>query len=419
MQPVVVDKPYRFYPPYQGRIWPWIMQRFVRRMLHREYGIVDVECRGIDRLRDSRTKGHGILLAPNHCRPCDPFVVNEVCRQAGTAPLIMASWHLFANGGLKAFLLRRAGAFSVYREGMDRQALAAGIEILNEARRPLVIFPEGVISRHNDRLNSMMEGTSFIARSAAKKRAERQPAGQVVVHPVALRYHYRGDIGQALHPALDDIERRLCWRPRRELDLFERIYRVGEALLCLKELEYLGQPQSGSIAERLTRLIDHLLAPLEQEWLKGQRDATTVGRVKKLRIAILPDMVKGEITEAERERRWKQLADMYLAQQLSFYPPDYIKSKPTAERMLETVERFEEDMNDEVRVHRPMTTTVEIGEAIPVPATRERGAAEDSVMQTLEERLHQLLGIAGHDKSPGSPADGQTEMRQETTSSPV
>src|SRR5579872_5061465 len=94
MQPVVVDKPYRFYPPYQGRVWPWIMQRFVRRMLDRSYGIVGVECRGIDRLRDSRAKGHGILLAPNHCRPCDPFVVNEVCRQAGTAPLIMASWHL-------------------------------------------------------------------------------------------------------------------------------------------------------------------------------------------------------------------------------------------------------------------------------------------------------------------------------------
>jgi 1-acyl-sn-glycerol-3-phosphate acyltransferase len=419
MQAVVVDKPYRFYPPYQGRIWPWIMQRFVRRMLHREYGIVDVECRGIERLRDSLAKGHGILLAPNHCRPCDPFVVNEVCRQAGTAPFIMASWHLFAGGGLQAYLLRRAGAFSVYREGMDRQALTSGVEILNAARRPLVIFPEGVISRHNDRLNSMMEGTSFVARSAAKKRAERAPPGQVVVHPVALRYHFRGDIGQALHPALDDIERRFCWRPKRELDLIERIYRVGEALLCLKELEYLGQPQSGPIAERVTRLIDHMLVPLEQEWLKGKREATTVGRVKKLRIAILPDMVKGEISAAERERRWKHLADMYLAQQLSFYPPDYIKSNPTVERMLETVERFEEDMNDDVRVHRPMATTVEIGEAIPVSATRDRGATEDPLIQTLEERLHDMLGISGRDKPSETPVDGQAEVRQETISNPV
>jgi hypothetical protein len=400
MHPVVVEKPYRHYPPYDGRVWPWLIQRVVRRKLRNEHGVVDVECLGIDRLKASLAAGHGVLLAPNHCRPCDPLVVNEVCRQAGKVPLIMASWHLFANGGLKAFFLRRAGAFSVYREGMDRQALAAAIDILDQARRPLVIFPEGVITRHNDRINSMMEGTSFIARSAARKRAERNPAGQVVVHPIALRYHFRGDIEQALHPVLDDIERRLCWRPKREFNLYDRIYRVGESLLCLKEMEYFGQPQPGIIPERLARLIDHLLLPLEQEWLKGQREATTVGRVKKLRSALLPDMIKGEISAAERERRWRQLADMYFAQQVSHYPPDYVKSKPTPERLLETVERFEEDMTDTARVHRPIVTTAAIGEAIPVSASRDRGATEDPLMQALEQQLHHMLGIAPEDQSP-------------------
>lgn len=393
MHPVVVDKPYRFYPPYTGRIWPWFMQRITRRKLRNDFGIVDVECCGLERLKGSLAARHGILLAPNHCRPCDPLVVNEVCRHAGTIPLVMASWHLFAQGGLTAFLLRRAGAFSVYREGMDRQALSAGVEILERAERPLLIFPEGVISRHNDRINSMMDGTSFIARSAAKKRSEKTPAGQVVVHPVALRYHFRGDIEQSLHPVLDDIERRFTWRPKRELDLLGRIYRVGESLLCLKEMEYIGQPQAGTIPERLARLTDHLLVPLEQEWVKGQREATTVGRVKKLRMAILPDMVRGEISDAERERRWKHLADMYLAQQIACYPPDYIKSKPTPERMLETVERFEEDMTDTPRIHRPMTVSVEIGEAIPVPAARERGATEDPIIQSIEHELHRMLGI--------------------------
>jgi hypothetical protein len=201
------------------------------------------------------------------------------------------------------------------------------------------------------------------------------------------------DINQALHPVLDDIERRLCWRPKRELDLEARIYRVGESLLCLKEMEYLGQPQPGTIHERLTRLIDHLLVPLEQEWVKGQRDETTVGRVKKLRVAILPDMIKGEITEAERNRRWQHLADMYFAQQVSHYPPDYVKTKPTPERLLETVERFEEDMTDAARVHPPMTVTVEVGAAIPVSPTRERAMSEDPVIQALEQQLHRMLGI--------------------------
>jgi 1-acyl-sn-glycerol-3-phosphate acyltransferase len=400
MQPVVSEKPYEFVPPYHGTLWPRILTLVGRRKLRREYGIEGVEVEGADRLRQSLAAGHGVLLAPNHCRPCDPFVVSEMCRQVETLPFIMASAHLFVQGRLQAFLLRRAGAFSIYREGLDRQALTAGVEILTQARRPLVIFPEGVISRHNDRLNSMMAGTAFIAQAAAKKRAaarkrtDADSAAEVVVHPVAIRYHFHGDIEQALHPVLDDIEQRFSWRPKRELELVDRIVQVGEALLCLKEIEYLGRPQSGTIFERAERLIDHLLVPLEQEWLKGRRESTTVGRVKQLRIAILPDMVQNTITPLERDRRWKHLADMYLAQQIACFPPDYIRSNPTKERLLETVERFEEDLRDDCRMHRPMTATVTIGPPIAVNPVRERGAAEDPLMSELDQQLHHLLGIA-------------------------
>ena len=157
-------------------------------------------------------------------------------------------------------------------------------------------------------------------------------------------------------PALDNIEQRLSWRPQRSMPLIDRIVKVGQSLLALKEIEYLGQPQSGTTAERLERLINHLLAPLEKEWLgDAARDPTVVGRVKKLRAAVLPDMIQGEMTSDERERRWLQLADMYLAQQLSCYPPDYLIADPTPERMLETVERFEEDLTDQSRIYRPMT----------------------------------------------------------------
>src|SRR5207249_566879 len=84
--------------------------------------------------------------------------------------------------------------------------------------------------------------------------------------------------------------------------------------------------------DRPQRLINHLPIPLEKQWLEGPRDGHIVVRVKQLRSAILPDMVKGDLSEEERKRRWKQLADVYLAQQLSFYPPDYIQSNPTPER---------------------------------------------------------------------------------------
>ena len=394
MQPVVSEKKYQFVPPYYGTFWPRILTLWGRRKLRREYGIESVDVVGAERLQQSLAAGSGVLLVPNHCRPCDPFVVGEVCRQAGTVPFIMASAHLFMQGRLQAFLLRRAGAFSVYREGLDRQALAAGVDILTQARRPLVVFPEGVISRHNDRLNALMPGTAFMARAAAKKRANKDSHSPVVVLPVAIRYHFHGDVEAALSPALDDIERRLSWRPKRELGLVDRITRVGESLLCLKELEYLQCPQQGTIYERAERLINHLLEPLEQEWLNGRRESTTVARVKQLRIAILPDMVQCTIRPEERDRRWKQLADMYLAQQLACFPPDYLHRDPTKERLLETVERFEESLHDTCRVYRPMTATVTIGTPIAVNPVRERGAGDDPLMARLDQELHNLLAIA-------------------------
>ena len=64
--------------------------------------------------------------------------------------------------------------------------------------------------------------------------------GQVVVHPVALKYLLQSDLAEAVDPALTDIEHRLTWRPQRHLPLMDRITKVGLTLLGLKEIEHLG-----------------------------------------------------------------------------------------------------------------------------------------------------------------------------------
>ena len=113
--------------------------------------------------------------------------------------------------------------------------------------------------------------------------------------------------------------------------------------------------------------------------------------MKALRTAILPDMVAGEMAEDERARRWKQLADIYLAQQLFFYPPDYFSTPPTPEQLLETVERFEEDLTDIVRVHRPIHVAIEIGDAIEISPTRERGVDGDPAMTRVRSEIETML----------------------------
>ncbi len=137
---------------------------------------------------------------------------------------------------------------------------------------------------------------------------------------------------------------------------------------------------------RVARLMDHILVPLEHEWLKGKSEADGLGRVKSLRAAILPDMVAEKIDEAERRRWWQQLSDIYLAQQRLNYPPDYFNPTPTGEKLLETVERFEEDLTDKARIHQPIHAAIEVGEAIEVPPGRDRGVQGDSIMTRYASR---------------------------------
>lgn len=386
MQNIVIDKPYTFIPPRVSGFWLWVARQMVGKQLLRDFGVRSVECRGEEHLRESLAAGRGVMLVGNHCRPCDPLVLDSLARAVDRPFHTIASWHLFMESRMKRFMLPRVGAFSVYREGMDRESLKCAVKTLVDGARPLVIFAEGFITRSNDRLVPLMEGPAFMARTAAKQR----PDGKVVAHPVFTRYFFEGHLATTVEPVLAEIENRLSWQPQVGKPLLERIGRVGLALLALKEIEFLGAPQQGSAGTRLQGLINCLLDPLETEWCAGRNHGDPMARVKRLRTAILPDLVGPDLAEIERARRWRQLADLYLVQQLWCYPGDYI-FEPTAERVLETVERFEEDLTDLARAHPPLRAVITVGEGIEVGAGRERGKAEDPVTVELRQRMEKMM----------------------------
>jgi hypothetical protein len=102
-------------------------------------------------------------------------------------------------------------------------------------------------------------------------------------------------------------------------------------------------------------------------------------------------LTTGELSETERERRWQQLSRIYLSQQIASYPPEYLTSPTTDTRILETVERLEEDLTDKAGIHGPMEVVIRIGEAIEVPSDRSPKGEEDPIMKTLRERMQGML----------------------------
>ena len=150
-------------------------------------------------------------------------------RPLGVHPYAMASWHLFQSP-LQSLAIRWCGGFSVNREGIDRQALDTAVSAIVEGKRPLILFPEGTVFRSNDVLQPLLDGVAFIARSSTKRRLKLNKP-PTVIHPVAIKYLFRGDVIRSVTPIVEEYERRFSWhlpirRRRSMLDRVRQLRRV-------------------------------------------------------------------------------------------------------------------------------------------------------------------------------------------------
>lgn len=400
MQSIIIEKPYRFIPPWRGTWLPYLTQKLhiVDWYLKKYEGVESHELRGIENLEASIKAGHGILIAPNHSRYADPIVMGYIARRLNVYPFLMASWHLFHQSRMQTFAMRALGAFSIYREGADRQSLDTAIDILAEAKRPLVIFPEGAVFRTNDKLQELLDGVSLIARSAAKKRVKENPDAKVVLHPVAIKYVPTAPVAPMVNEVLEDVEKRLTWSEysSRSSSLLQRTNRAMHGLLCLKEIEYFGVPQVGTWVERQQNLVDCLLKDIEMKWLGRHGQGAIIPRIKAIRTRIIPELLKPEVSAQDRHAIWEQLAKIYLSQQVSSYPYDYLQPPTTESRLLETAERLHEDLTDSTKRVGPLKAIIQVGEAINVPTERVRGDDSADVMVILRNQLQSMLdGLAG------------------------
>lgn len=401
MQRIVFDQPYSFVPPRFSPLLYRVLSWFLPRQLRKDHGISAIECVGTEKLRASLDAGNGVILVANHVRPCDPLVLDSLAKEVNRPFSVMSSWHVFMDSKFQRFVAPRIGAFSIYREGIDRGSLKCAIKQVITGKFPLVIFAEGFITRSNDRLLNIREGPAFMARAAAKARKDEK----AVIHPVFLRYFFEGDLRQTVLPVVEEIEQRLSWQPQTQLPLGERILKAGAALLGLKEIEYLGETHQGTFRERLQVLIDHLLNPLEDQWTRSRHDGDAMARVKRLRSAILRGMIGGNLSKSDRDARWRQLADLYLVQQLHCYPGDYIENA-TPERILETVERYEEDLTDLARPHYPLRAIITVGEAIEVNCKLKRPRENDPITKKVRTSMEALLESSkAHRKIPPTGTD--------------
>ncbi len=381
-------QPYQTPPQWWSpKLTPWFVRvsgPFRRRLLRRTQRIMDIEIRGLEHLTQTLATGAGVLITPNHSSHTDPAVLLE----ATQLPLyFMAAWQVFAKANiLRQQVFRRHGCFSVDREGADMRAFRQAVEILQQKPEPLVIFAEGEVYHVNDTVTPFQDGPAAMA-ITAQKRADRD----VMCVPCAMKFQYVSDPTPELSELMSRLESQILWRPRPDLPLPERIYRFAEGILGVKEVEYMGHSQTGTLPERVKSLAVFVLGRIEERYHVEPETDLVTGRVKLCRREIIKQLDEAEGETLDQMRM--DLDDLFMVVQLCSYPGDYVDAKPTIERLAETLDKFEEDI-----LHAPTATirgsrkaTVAFGEPIPAKLASGKKQSIAALTEKLEQGVQCLL----------------------------
>ncbi|MCU0796375.1 MAG: 1-acyl-sn-glycerol-3-phosphate acyltransferase [Akkermansiaceae bacterium] len=389
------DLPYTFHPP-QSRRWfrPLALWANRKAFLERKYALREIRSEGFGKVAERRLAGDAVLLAPNHADHSDPHVMIEMGGRHGLPLHFMAAREIFEDSRLAAWALQSVGVFSIDRDGPDLSAIKTAISLLEQSV-PLVIYPEGEIYHHHERLDPLMEGVASILLKAAGRLKEGRQAWLV---PVGIRFRHDPTVEKTFRDRLSRLEDRIGWTPRPTMPIDDRIIRLGAGVLALKETEFLGQAGSGDLQDRLGQLCENLLGLVEQRHGKEPRASTPPERVRALRYRIRRRLLDAENPPGIEERHalLDDLDAVFTALQAHSYIGDYLLSDPTLDRRAETLMKLEEDLFGfptypcprDVRViaDEPISVTALLADGVLPP---KGGAAP--LTEMLEKRLNDLL----------------------------
>jgi 1-acyl-sn-glycerol-3-phosphate acyltransferase len=371
--------------------WVRVSRGYRRRQLSRYQRITSVEVENSDVLRAAVTAGQGVLITPNHSAHYDAPALYIAADSIDQPLYFMTAWQVFAmSNRWEQWAMQRLGCFSVDREATDRQAIKQAVHVLQNEPHPLVIFPEGDIYHTADHVTHFRDGAAAIALTAVKRSSR-----PVIAVPCAIKFWYVDNPSGELHAAMEALEQRLYLRTDETKPLVDRIHRMAEAALALKELDYLGHTCSGRLRDRITHLAEHVLSGIESRHAISRKAKTIPERVKVLRSKLI-----GEIEElqpnpsqnGEIEAMSRGMEDLFFVMQLYSYRGDYLIDNPSIERLAETIDKFEEDILglEYPRVRGRRKVVIRFGEPVPV----ERAGRQDETAELtglLESRVQALL----------------------------
>jgi len=341
------DAPYRFFEarpsPALIRIGRECNRRFI--LPGGNHRISEIAISGeTEAIGKASSDGARLMFVINHATHSDPQVLTEVHRRLGIDSCYMAAYDVFLRSRFCAFCMQRMGNFSIDREGSDRKAMAAAIQVLKDGERALNIFPEGNVFLTNDRLMPFLDGAAFIALKAQTALGD----APVRIVPVSMKFTHLTIPRETVSARMQELAQRSGYvfpdgsvedPVSAVMGLGRHI--VGDYLRKHGHAKEFGKDES-SLFETLQAFAASLVSELEGALeLKAPAGAKLSDRIGKIRSRL--HQLRTDIS-APPEPSLDGLADRaILALRIHGYLSPYLTAHPTIDRYDETVERIAED----------------------------------------------------------------------------
>jgi 1-acyl-sn-glycerol-3-phosphate acyltransferase len=350
-----------------------------------------------------------LVLLPNHPTNTEPAVLFTLGDRCGMPFHYVACREAFdCAGGIWGWLIQRLGAYSIVRGALDRQSFNMTKQLLASPGSKVVIFPEGEVYSQNDSLLPFQSGVIQLAFWGLEEARKTDPAADVKLIPVAIRYSFVQDMKKEILDSIERLERAVGLRVAREDAEYDRVRRVGELVVGKLEQQFDIEPADGApLGERMD-LVKH--TQLER--------AADIAKVK-LKGGSLPEEMRSVINAVHRvtqddsavktdydRRLWEEARSHMqpalheldrLANWIAVYD-GYVGSNPTPERMVHLLVRMEKEVLGEVVIRGKQLAHVGIGEPISLadrlPAYEaDKRATVASVTHEVEASVQGLLNL--------------------------
>ena len=400
-------KPFTFRPPRRNRLVIALCKRILPFVIRSKLKVTEIEIRDDDLEKLKALRGKRCLLIPSHSGGFEPYIILHLSKLLGDDYNYLAAMEAFEKSPLTGWLMQRLGAYSIIRGTADRPSFQMTKQLLVDAKRWLVIFPEGQTVWQNDTVIPFQQGVVQLAFKAYEAAAKQDEGASLFCVPISIKYAYLEDMRSQREASLARVESKLfppdCMAPPSQ---YERLRRIGKAVLAANEKGHNVKPdEDASLDDRIQMMKETIVRRIElQLELTPRAGQSLLDRIRALFNAV--DRIVHEEPETyeyeqkllnERQQAARDLYDdLWRVLQLIAIYDGYVRESLTVERFMDVLCLLEMEVLGERRIWGPRKALVRVGDSVDLRdhfsayKTDKRGVIQE-VTLAVESRVRQML----------------------------